>query len=281
MDRIAINLFWVVVLLAAVGCWQEIRYEPKSEPAGAPDSEVAQADELGETEDGIVSQEPDIAMVETQSTEPTTLESREEIATKLDAVTKESPTDDDLSWLESTPEPTPDVPLASAWKLGSKWSLAVCIVGSGYGEDKYASDLELASAAADELQVTLPKELGEKAGALSRKEKTAWAIDNLLKDAGPALAKSMGEKHSPRHRALLELAVGTHALLLQYRPNREGMEPTAATIRELADEAQLPEQLWLPVVAALDGQVEFKAFRSAVFNLHRQAASHLEGLNSD
>ena len=278
-------------LVCSIGCWQEIRYEPDLSTVSPDQSPQIQTDERDESipsagssenaEDSATSPKAD-ELLAGRAENPAPVEPEPELEQEQAApVASRAPLD--MSWLDDNPEPEPasEVPLATAWQLGSKWSLAVCIYGRGYGSDKYSGVYEKASEAASELVVELPTVPDDSLDEQSEQEKLDWAIRTLLTDSGPRLAQAIGADHSARHAALSELAVATHVLLLNYSPTLDNVEPTSATLTTLAQAADLPEEYWQPVVQALDQRAEFSELKSAVLKLHKQAALHLQSVSTN
>lgn len=218
MNRISILLMFAVAMLAAVGCWQEVRYEPEQEPAIAKVSEVAQVDASDENENGSEPTDSAVAPAGERQVIETTEELVAEPIAEPEGMADEATADDDLDWLEETPESKPTLPLASAWKLGSKWSLAVCIYGSGYGEEKYSKEFDAASAIANEWQLELPALPDESLVELSKKQKTdrgdrrlnagRWTEARRI-DERKALVTASGAVRIGRRVACLAFAVST------------------------------------------------------------------------
>lgn len=268
------------LLAGTVGCWEEIRYEPDNLPTSPPSSPAATEKQAEPASEAVADLEKTPASAEELfggSSEPVAEAAEEVEPSEASSGTTVATADDDLDWLDNPAEPTLAVPLATAWQLGSKWSLAVCIYGRSYGSDKYAGIWESAQQASEEVGVSLPP-LPDGGDDLSEQEKLNWAIATLLSDAAPQLAEAVGREQTSRHRALCALACDTHVLLLNYSPSREEVVPAAERIRALGREAKLPTELWQPVVAAIESRAEFKELKAAVLKLHRRAAQHLKEL---
>jgi hypothetical protein len=174
------------------------------------------------------------------------------------------------------PGPTPADPRTAlaAWRMASKWSLAAGGFGNGRPSDHYADVWQQAEFAAQLLRVPLPA-LPED---VATEELLSAATNFLLEVSGPQLAEAVGVEHSAAHRALCDLAIKTHALLLIYTPHGSKQEPLIAAIRQAAEASPLPEQLWKPVLDSFDAGADFQEVKRAIFELHAQATQYLGDL---
>ena len=305
------------VAVVATGCWEEVRYNPTSQPVAQSTQAVAQGEE---TPPEVASSEQS-AREEPSGEEPTSpLPTTTDLFTEESASESEVPapahslaapaedrsvepsTGDDPLWDASETVKVPsgagetafptenggpqefDPPVVAeaptladsvtelaAWRLASKWSLAVGIFGKGYGADRYDSVWNQAEHEADTLGVSLPP-LPQN---VAEDELVTAAAAMLLEGAGPELAAELGRRHSPRHAALSDLAIKTHGLLLIYTPDGREVKSLIATIRRSAEDSALPAAYWSPLVELLDARAEFPEIKRAVFQLHSQAEEHL------
>ena len=291
-----------LLLVTTTGCWQEIRYQPELdsvtptarqasnsvdspparqspqlEPAAEEPARQESADEPSASEQPTAER-----TVEVASATKRALEVPDPMWEDLESETKATATPApaaELDWLddpaedeaEAPVEKTTGAPLAAAWQLGSKWSLAVGIYGKGFGRDRYGSVLDKAEAAAKELNINAPAVPSSSGNTL------AEALESLREVQGPFLVRSVGRNQSLQHEALCELAISTHALLLDYSPSGQDIDATVYSLRKLARSAQLPERLWEGVVEALERRAEFQAVKAAVLKLHRATEEHLQG----
>jgi hypothetical protein len=296
-----------LALITSVGCWQEIRYDPSQEPsepparpvglsdetpteqpAAAPSAKQLFAGEPGEEKpdqeqplwDGMESETASVTS--TEPAPPAVLdwpdESPEEESPEEESPVEESPVEESPE--EEQPEiaavPTPADPRTAlaAWRMASKWSLAVGVFGKGWPADRYVDMWQQAEFAAQLLRVPLPA-LPEN---VAIDEQLSAATTLLLEESGPQLAEAVGAEHSATHRALCDLAIKTHALLLIYTPNGSQQKPLIVAIRQAAEDSPLPERLWKPVVDLLDAGADFQEAKRAIFELHNRAAKYLGDL---
>ncbi len=281
-----------LTLVTAVGCWEEVRYNPSQEPIQQPSEPVVLHDETPREQ---LAPAPNIAPSVAPSVAPSAAQLFAE-----EPNDEEDPLGDGLGSVKvaSTPaEPThpasidlPDVEhetaaiptpadprtALAAWRMASKWSLAVGVYGKGWQADRYGDMWQQADYAAQLLKVQLPP-LPENVAA---DELLSTATTLLLEEAGPQLAEAVGAKHSAGHRALCNLAIKTHALLLIYTPTGSELESLVAAIRQSAEDSPLPERLWRPFLESLDAGADFQDVKRAIFELHKRATAYLGDLIS-
>ncbi len=282
-----------LVLITAVGCWQEIRYDPNQEPSEPPVRPVVSSSETPQeqpapapsAEQLFAEDTPEAPVEEEQHQEDPLWNGME---TETAAATPAEPAPPaEIEWpgdqpVEEQPEiaavPTPADPRTAlaTWRMASKWSLAVGVYGKGWPAERYADMWQQAEFAAQLLRVQLPP-LPED---VAEDEVLIAATSLLLEESGPQLAEAVAAEHSPSHRALCDLAVKTHALLLIYTPNGSDLEPLVTAIRQAAQDSPLPERLWAPVLQSVDAGSDFQEVKRAVFELHDQATEYLGDLVS-
>lgn len=277
-----------LVLLSAVGCWEEIRYVPTQEPNDPPSKPVVLREENPPVQLTVVPSAEQLFAEDTPATPPPQQPQQEyppwdglhsEEATR----TPDEPAPPaEIDWPEEEPEtaaiPTPADPRTAlaAWRMASKWSLAVGVYGKGWQADRYGNMLQQADFAAQLLKVQLPP-LPEN---VAEDQLLSTATTLLLEKAGPQLAEVVGAEHSAGHRALCDLAIKTHSLLLIYTPTDGDLESLVAAIRKAAENSPLPERLWMPVIESLEARAEFQDLKRAVFELHDLATDYLGDLVS-
>lgn len=283
----------MLALMTAVGCWQEIRYEPTQEANESPSRPVVAQDETSTEQTAPEPSAEQLFVEETPVTPPEETPDEEDPLWDSQGSEAAAPTpaepapSADLDWLDEQPEeelpevvaiPTPADPRTAlaAWRMASKWSLAVGVYGKGWPADRYGEMWQQADFAAQLLRVELPP-LPEN---VSADELLSEATTLLLEESGPQLAEAVGVEHSAGHRALCDLAIKTHALLLIYTPNGEHLEPLVTAIRQAAEDSPLPERLWEPIVQTIDAGDDFPDVKRAVFELHDQATDYLGDLVS-
>ncbi len=267
-----------VFLLTSVGCWEEIRYDPANpSTVDVPANLSVQSTHVDEDSAPPVVGEPRDDQSEQAPGEPVVEEQprwQELDSSEPEPVVQKPAPPASLDWLGlEEPETTREESrhALAAWKLGSKWSLAVAIFGKGLGEDRYGDPWHQANYAARLLELELPA-LPE---GVSQKKLRSTALEILTQTAGPELAEQVGHRYSPRLQALCELAIHSHALLLNYSPGLADLDAAATMIRQAGEKSQLPRDLWSPLVELLTERAEFPDVKQAVFTLHTQALALL------
>ena len=268
------------------GCWQEIRYNPIDEPIDSPSQPVVLREENPPEQSPPPSAEQ--LFVDEKPAAPAEQQPEEEsmwvgLESELPAATPNKPAPPaEIEWLDETSEngqreivanPTRTDPRTAlaAWRVGSKWSLAVGVYGIGKQSDRYGDIWKQADSAAQSLGIQLPP-LPE---YVAQEDLLSAATDSLLGDSSVQLTDAVSNEHSDMHRALCDLAIKTHALLLIYSPDNSDLETLLAEIRQAAEDSALPERLWQPVLESLEEIADFQDVKRAVFELHDKATDYL------
>jgi hypothetical protein len=264
----------LAAMVITTGCWEEIHYQPPANATKAPAAKV-------------MPKEPE---TDSDESPPANAESAAE------------PSADELFGGDSGPPPvvitapapatdtsatetiTPAPPIASispqerldAWTLASSWSLAAGIAAKGLGPDRYEPMLAKAQQAAAALGVDVP--LLPTADEESADAREAAVVAALRTGAGAELVRAIARRLDDAAGAAGQLAIDSHALLLSYSPSSSGAADAAAGIRAAGQSAELPAELWQPLVELLNDRADFKAIRGAVFGLHENVAGHLKSL---
>ncbi|MGI9458116.1 MAG: hypothetical protein ACR2NU_16250 [Aeoliella sp.] len=283
------SLSLALALLMSAGCWEEIRYDPTSEPSTPPPQPVVQSQEVRVEENENVMSPPSAEDLfaqrsvgetasndmesppEDNSKEPERLWGALDSQTEITAETEPAPPAK-MDWPDNELEQAIAVPLEAAWRLGSKWSLAVGIYGKGFGVNRYGNVLQQAADAARDLDVALPA-IPEDADDV-----LPTAIGLLLDSEGPHMARLVGAAHTSQHQTLCELAIRSHALLLSYSPTDSDVDSLLGAIRPLVEASSLPAHLWLPLVQTLEQRADYQDVKRAVLDLHEQASDYLGDL---
>jgi hypothetical protein len=249
------NARWRVLSLGlaavCVGCWEEIHYSPSATPASA---DVDSSRETDETPTAAADADAvPTAVIESIPFEPTT---------------SAAPPADSSASVE--PAATPHQRLL-AWRAASKWSLAAAVYAKRLEPARYEPLQQEAAAAASELDLELPALPTTE----DETEREAAVIEGLRTGVGIQLADAVEERFGAQAGAAARLAVSSHLLLLVYSPQEPDAVSHASALREAAEAAELPADLWQPLIALLESQAEYLPVRGAVFELHRQVEEHL------
>lgn len=294
-------VLFALAICGLSGCWQEIRYEPsrvaqsesprqvematdettpptaridrENEPIVTPPESQTMLEPSGTTNDSSNNTEVDTNDIPL-TTPPAehTIDMQDDLA----ATSPAEPDDGTLDLLAPSAEPElTSLPSSqtrqAAWNLSSNWSMAAALQAKGRDRDSFGERIDRAANEAELLGISLPA-LPSSAEPTDRVER---ALQFLLDDAGPELAGSLRQQYGTDHAALAELATKTHVLLLSYSPKSTSLEPVVDSIRKAAENSDLPETVWRGLIDLLTERADFKAVKSAIFQLHRDAAAQL------
>jgi len=269
-----------------VGCWQEIRYNPIDEPIDSPSQPVVLREEIPpeqspppSAEQLFVHEEPvapdvrepeeDSPWVGLESDIPSAVPNKPAPPAEIEWV--DEPSENGQPEIAANPTLADPRTALAAWRVGSKWSLAVALYGIDKQPDRYGKIWKQADSAAQFLGVQLSA-LPE---YVVQGDLLSTATDSLLGDSSTQLTDAVAAEHSGTHRALSDLAIKTNALLLIYSPNYPDLGTLLAEIRQAAEESTLPKRLWQPVIESLDEGADFQDVKRAVFELHDKASDYL------
>jgi hypothetical protein len=253
---------WILAFACVVtsaGCWQEVPYDPATRPprqssnAHPAETQAAPADDIF---GGNESETPpsDSTAVDAGPAAPI------EPAGSAAPPTSEAP-----------PKPAvTDAERLAAWNLASHWALAAAYAGRGRPAAEYATHLNQASAAAQELGIVLPTlPAPPDSGKLAADMATA-----LRASAGAELANAIGNRLDAAAAGAARLAITSHVLLLVYTPLEPDAPALAREIREAGIASKLPPELWQPLVDLVTRRSEYEAVKTAVLALPKTVGKH-------
>jgi hypothetical protein len=186
--------------------------------------------------------------------------------------------------ITATAEPTvanvsvmrPSRTALAAWRTSSRWSLAAAIYAKEQPEDRYREILDQAAYAGDLVGIELPEFPTSDNGDLQ-----SAVISYLLKDGSAQFADQFSAEYDPEYRALSELAIKTHTLLLVYTPKSQQLDPVVAEIRKAAENSGLPRMYWNEVVGMLERRAPFADVKQKVLAMHAEVGDYLAGDSSE
>jgi hypothetical protein len=292
-----------VVLLCA-GCWEEVEYNPAESvevtltdatdstndltatqlfglsenptpplEASQPSEESTPVAEA--TPSQFIEQEPrePVAVIPVSVAPQETSFSIAEIASEnfapsktVEATAVAQPTAPDVSVMR------PSRTALAAWRTSSRWSLAAAIYAKGQPEDRYREILDQAAYAGDLVGVELPEFPSTESNDLQ-----SAVISYLLKDGSTQFAEQFGAEYDPEYRALSELAIKTHTLLLVYTPKSQQLDLVVAEIHQAAENSGLPRMYWNEVVGMLERRAPFADVKQKVLAMHAEVGDYLAG----
>lgn len=154
----------------------------------------------------------------------------------------------------------------AAWHLGSRLSLAALANDRRLSAKNVPIWFEDAKAAAKLLGTPIT-ELPEPAAADDKSLISQQAFDYLVPKAKP-IGRDIAKQHGAEDAALFEIAVKSNILLLMYTPDAPAGNLVAEAISQAAPKAKLPDELWKPLVEALNKRAPQSDVRAAVQKMH-------------
>jgi hypothetical protein len=178
--------------------------------------------------------------------------------------------------------PAPDAAVApvtntklNAWLLGSRLSLAALANdrrSTSENIQKWLAESKSVAASLKTAVADLPEPgPSEGEGTASRR------VLNYLVIQGQQIGRDLTNKHGPSHAALFEVALKSNLLLVLYVPRSSSTDAIATAINKAAPLAQLPADLWRPLLDMLANRAEPVNVRRAVVNFHKEVERHLAG----
>jgi hypothetical protein len=292
-------LVLAALLCVAAGCWEEIEYtgpdptkiarrQPRAPAESEPSDSMAAAPTPQRPSLPEESTSPDdAAHPQAASPTPSQRTSPETAAPPHDAA--EEVLIDDLEPEETPPAeiekaapPAASEPAAparttrsAAWQLGSKLTLAALAHDRGVVPNDVAKWLAQARAAADLLGTSIA-ELPDPATA-DEIDGGSRRVHDFLFQQGQRIWRELSEKHGADHAALFEVAVKSNVLLVLYQPGATWGDLLASSIRDAAPTAELPADLWQPLLDTLARKSPAGEVRIAVRRMHANVEKYLSG----
>jgi hypothetical protein len=161
----------------------------------------------------------------------------------------------------------------ASWRLGDNLSVAALL----YAQDKETPAekyLNKAKELAEALGVEVAPFPAKSPGSTSA---LADVIHYLIKGDGAHIGTTLGKKYGEEDGILFEISVKSNLLLILYAPGEETGRSISEVIESRCKEIQLPSNLWMAVVSAINGQKSEDQVRDTVFKMHTDVASYLSG----
>ena len=193
---------------------------------------------------------------------PTTSETTAPAATDRHVSTSTSP---------ATPQPPSTRRLA--WLLGSKWSLAALAADRGAPRSEVDRWFNQSQTLAQALGVVLPALPETDRYAASATDSHA-GLDYLFRQ-GQQVGRELLRKYGVDHAALLEMAVKSNMLLVLYEPGSADAAAVSTAIDKAGRRAELPAELYQPLLGDLADGASPADVSRAVFRLHAAVDGYL------
>lgn len=159
---------------------------------------------------------------------------------------------------------------AVAWNLGNNLGMAAILYdlkGSATSDS-----LSKAQILAQEVGASVPP-FPSKSG--DKIKDTASILGWLLNDAFKDVGSAVKTKYGAEEAALFEISLKADVLLLIYGPGEKEGQTIAKVIRNNAKTANLPENLWMPLVDKIESSASFDDVKSAVLEMQKNVSQHL------
>lgn len=170
----------------------------------------------------------------------------------------------------STPSTNAPSGRAVAWELGNKLSMAAILYDLKGVES--SDSLSKAKILAQEVGATVPI-FPTKTGDKSKD--TAAIMAYLLKDVNKDIGGNVKSKYGQEEAGLFEMSLKSNVLLLIYGPGDSTGKTVAKVIRTNAKTANLPENLWMPVVSKIESDASFDEVKDAIMQMQTDVSQHL------
>jgi len=175
--------------------------------------------------------------------------------------------------VENTPSAPAFNPRRAAWLLGNRLSLAALANDRGIATANVPVWLEDARTVAKFLGTSVA-DLPEPASPSEDAAASRQVVNYLLVN-GQRIGRELSKQQSAEESALFEIALKSNILLLLYAPGTSAGNSIAVAISQAAPHANLPAQLWQPLVDALNKQAPQADVRAAVRKMHIDVDQYL------
>jgi hypothetical protein len=194
------------------------------------------------------------------TTERGTLEENSALATEEESPSEDS-SDDTLS------------KELAAWQLGSKLSLAALAHDRGVAADsvdQWMADCKSLAVMLGTAVAELPEPAATETGQTTSREVLSYLLAQ-----GQRVGRDLARLHGPRQAALFETALKSNLLRVLHAPGSTATEKLSAAIADASRRAELPAQLWQPLLDAVSARHDIAEVRKVVQRLHADVERHL------
>jgi hypothetical protein len=254
------------------GCWEKIEYAGRtSSPTHPPDAQTARTELPADIP-------PDSSP--TASTErgfdshaSPHRDSHSSAAVQPHAPARHT----DARTASATVEVAAEKPFANtkraAWQLGSCLSRAALAHDRGFAADRVPAWFDQARAAATTLATSVA-DLPETLPPDDQHPLSPQVLDYLGRQY-QRIVGDLTRQYGPQHAALFEIALKSNMLVLLYSPGSSTVNTVSAAISHAAPQAQLPDELWKPLVALLEKPSAIADVRAAIRKMHIDVDQYL------
>jgi hypothetical protein len=194
------------------------------------------------------------------------------------SVTETPATPDAIAELDTPPDSTtlaapetqdaaPSRTRLDTWRLGSKLSLAALANDRGIVPENVDSWLAFCKRLASELEIEfadLPPR------GLAGDQAASRQVLDYFRVQGRHIGGELAKQFGPDHAALLEVAMKSNLLRVLYEPESTSTDAISTSIAHASPQAQLPADLWQPLMDVLAAKAEPAEVRKAVQTFHSE-----------
>jgi hypothetical protein len=163
-----------------------------------------------------------------------------------------------------------DLAKAAAWRLGDQLSLAALLYAQGNQEEKVEELLASIKPVAEAMELEVkpfPPRSSDSA------QTYADAIHYLIDGDGADLGRDISAKFGNAAGTLFEVSVKSNLLILLYQPGED--QGIGGVVQARMSEIDMPENLWIGLVNAINSKAPEGDVKEAVFKMHDDVAAYL------
>ncbi len=173
----------------------------------------------------------------------------------------------------NTPDAAPPSAVLSSRSIA--WNLANTLTSAAILYDKKGVEtsdaLTKAKILAQEVGANIPP-FPAKTGD---RTKDTSAIIGYLMSGFEKIGDKINKKYGREEAGLFEMSLKSNVLLLFYGPGEKEGKTIARLIRSHAQDARLPENLWLPAVEKIEANASFDAVKDAILAMQADVGNYL------
>lgn len=159
---------------------------------------------------------------------------------------------------------------AIAWELANKLSTAAILYDLKGAET--SDSLTKAKILANEVGAEVPP-FPAKSG--DKIKDTGAVLGYLLSDVFKNIGGKVKAKYGQKEASLFEISLKSNVLLLIYGAGEKEGKTVATVIRNNAKIAELPENLWMPVVTKIESDGSFSDVKDAILEMQTNVSRYL------
>ncbi len=169
----------------------------------------------------------------------------------------------------TTEKSTPEL---LSFSLGSNLGLSVALYNASPTASATGKVVDKTRALARLIGKKLP-EYPDSTG--SRPTNQGSLLRFAVKTVGSPYAKAIRDRYDNKHMQLFEMGLKSNLLLLIYQPGQASVKSISNAIAEAAKANEIPKEIWVDLVEAIDAGSPFAEIKEHVMAMNRDVAKHL------